>query len=101
MWAFSIVVFFVELTCCPYLCLVCRYCIVRPGGLGVGAPTGVVNVVEGQAGSIHRADVASFLLAAVIDQAFPYIRKTPCLSSLGGTSWAKEAKPGFDAATKA
>jgi hypothetical protein len=79
----------------------CRYCLVRPGGLGSGAPTGVVNVVDGQAGSIHRADVASFLLSAVIDKNFPYLRKTPALSSVGGTSWAKEAKPGFDQATKA
>lgn len=78
-----------------------RYCLVRPGGLGSGAPTGVVNVVDGQAGSIHRADVASFLLAAVIDKNFPYIRKTPCLSSVGGTSWQKENKEGFDKATQA
>lgn len=67
----------------------------------MGQPTGIVNVVEGQAGSIHRADVASFLLGAVIDQNFPYLRKTPCLSSVGGTGWVKDAKPGFDAATKA
>lgn len=73
----------------------------RPGGLGTGPPTGVVNVVEGQAGSIHRADLAGFLLGAVLEKAFPYIRKTPCLSSVGGTGWVKETKPGFDAATKA
>jgi hypothetical protein len=78
-----------------------RYCIVRPGGLGVGAPTGVVNVVEGQAGSIHRADLASFLLAAVIERDFRYVRKTPGLSSVGGTSWVKDTGAGFDKATKA
>lgn len=32
------------------------YCIIRPGGLGLGAPTGVINVIDGQAGSIMRFD---------------------------------------------
>ena len=77
-----------------------RYCIVRPGGLGIGAPTGVVKVVDGQAGSIHRADVASFLIGAVTEKDFPHIKKTPALSSVGGTGWVKENKEGFDAATK-
>lgn len=72
------------------------YCIVRPGGLGNGAPTGVINVIDGQAGSIQRADVASFCLGAVTDDNFPYIRKTPCISSVGGTGWVKEPKKGFD-----
>jgi hypothetical protein len=35
---------------------------VRPGGLGMGAPTGVINVIDGEAGSIARADVADFCL---------------------------------------
>ena len=31
-----------------------------PGGLTVEKPTGVINVIEGEAGSIARADVADF-----------------------------------------
>lgn len=73
-----------------------EYCIVRPGGLGKGAPTGVINVIDGQAGSIQRADVASFCLGAVLDKGFQYIRKTPCISSIGGTGWRKEPEKGFD-----
>jgi hypothetical protein len=72
------------------------YCIVRPGGLGKGAPTGVINVIDGQAGSIQRADVAAFCLGAITDTNFPYLRKTPCISSVGGTGWVKEPKKGFD-----
>jgi len=67
-----------------------EYCIVRPGGLTADAPTGVVNVIEGEAGSITRADVASFCLSSVKDDDFPYIGKTPCISSIGGTSWVKD-----------
>jgi hypothetical protein len=74
----------------------CRYCIVRPGGLGIGAPTGIINVIDGKAGSIHRADVAAFALGAVCDRNFPYIRKTPCISSVGGTGWVKTPGNGFD-----
>ena len=73
----------------------------RPGGLGTGEPTGVINVIDGQAGSIQRADVASFLLGAVTDEGFPYIRKAPCISSVGGTGWVKEKKTGFDSVTVA
>jgi nucleoside-diphosphate-sugar epimerase len=78
-----------------------EYCLVRPGGLGVGEPTGVINVIDGQAGSIMRADVAAFCLGAVTDANFEYVRKTPCISSVGGTGWVKEKKAGFDAATTA
>lgn len=78
-----------------------EYCIIRPGGLGIGPPTGVINVIEGQAGSILRSDVASFCLGAVTDAGFPYIRQTPCISSVGGTGWVKEKKEGFDGATVA
>eukprot|EP00596_Hydrurales_sp_CCMP1899_P002531 CAMPEP_0119041466 /NCGR_PEP_ID=MMETSP1177-20130426/12209_1 /TAXON_ID=2985 /ORGANISM="Ochromonas sp, Strain CCMP1899" /LENGTH=261 /DNA_ID=CAMNT_0007007523 /DNA_START=132 /DNA_END=917 /DNA_ORIENTATION=+ len=78
-----------------------EYCIIRPGGLGLGAPTGVINVIDGQAGSIMRADVAAFCLGAVTDASFEYVRKTPCISSVGGTGWVKEKKAGFDAATVA
>jgi hypothetical protein len=56
----------------------------------------VVNVIEGKAGSIQRADVASFLLDAVTISDFPYVKKTPCVSSIGGTSWRKEPEKGFD-----
>jgi nucleoside-diphosphate-sugar epimerase len=66
------------------------YCIVRPGGLTTDAPTGVINVIEGEAGSIPRADVAQFCLDAVRVPDFPYIGKAPCISSVGGTSWTKD-----------
>jgi len=67
-----------------------EYCIVRPGGLTVEPSTGVVNVIEGEAGSIPRADVARFCLDAISVDDFPYIGKTPCISSVGGTSWVKD-----------
>eukprot|EP00286_Rhodomonas_abbreviata_P021379 CAMPEP_0181314002 /NCGR_PEP_ID=MMETSP1101-20121128/14567_1 /TAXON_ID=46948 /ORGANISM="Rhodomonas abbreviata, Strain Caron Lab Isolate" /LENGTH=292 /DNA_ID=CAMNT_0023421029 /DNA_START=34 /DNA_END=912 /DNA_ORIENTATION=- len=67
-----------------------EFTIVRPGGLNVEPPTGVINVIEGEAGSIPRADVADFCLGAVLDGDFPYIGKAPCISSLGGTSWTKD-----------
>lgn len=67
-----------------------EYCIVRPGGLNVESPTGVVNVIDGEAGSIPRADVARFCLDAVTVEDFPYIGKAPCISSTGGTSWTKD-----------
>jgi len=64
--------------------------VVRPGGLTVDPPTGVVNVIEGEAGSIPRADVADFCIGAVLQDDFPYRKKTPCISSVGGTSWTKD-----------
>jgi Putative NADH-flavin reductase len=67
-----------------------EYCIVRPGGLTVDPPTGIINVIDGQAGSITRADVADFCLDAVTMDDFPYIGKTPCISSVGGTGWTKD-----------
>jgi nucleoside-diphosphate-sugar epimerase len=67
-----------------------EYCIVRPGGLTVDPPTGVINVIKGEAGSIARADVADFCLAAVTQEDFPYIGQAPCISSVGGTSWTKD-----------
>lgn len=66
------------------------YCIVRPGGLTVEPPTGIINVIDGQAGSISRADVAEFCLDAVNMDDFPYIGKSPCISSVGGTGWVKD-----------
>ena len=67
-----------------------EYCIVRPGGLTVDAPTGVINVIKGEAGSIARADVADFCLGAVLDADFPYVKQAPCISSVGGTAWTKD-----------
>lgn len=67
-----------------------EYCIVRPGGLTVDQPTGVINVIDGEAGSIPRADVAQFCLDAVRVEDFPYVGKAPCISSVGGTSWTKD-----------
>jgi len=67
-----------------------EFCIVRPGGLNVEPPTGVINVIDGQAGSIPRADVADFCLGAALDPAFPYIGKAPCISSVGGVGWTKD-----------
>mmetsp|Transcript_2028 Transcript_2028/g.6136 ORF Transcript_2028/g.6136 Transcript_2028/m.6136 type:complete len:277 (+) Transcript_2028:832-1662(+) len=67
-----------------------EWCIVRPGGLNVEAPTGVINVIDGEAGSIARADVADFCIGAVLEKDFPYIQKSPCISSVGGTSWTKD-----------
>ncbi|KAJ8610295.1 hypothetical protein CTAYLR_009073 [Chrysophaeum taylorii] len=67
-----------------------EWTIVRPGGLTVEPPTGIINVVDGEAGSISRADVADFCLGAVLDKDWEYVRKTPCISSVGGTSWTKD-----------
>ena len=67
-----------------------EWTIVRPGGLTVDKPTGVVNVIDGEAGSIPRADVADFCLGAALDPEWPYVRQTPCISSVGGTSWTKD-----------
>jgi hypothetical protein len=67
-----------------------EWCIVRPGGLGEGPPTGIINVIDGEAGSIQRSDVAAFCLGAIGDVSFPYIRKAPCISTIGGTGWTRE-----------
>ena len=32
-----------------------EFCIARPGGLKLGDPTGIVNVIDGEAGAINRA----------------------------------------------
>ncbi|CAM9334532.1 unnamed protein product, partial [Discosporangium mesarthrocarpum] len=66
------------------------YTIVRPGGLTVEPPTGIVNVVKNEAGSITRADVATFLLGSVTDEEWAYNKQAPCISSVGGTSWVKD-----------
>lgn len=67
-----------------------EYTIVRPGGLTVEPPTGIINVIAGEAGSIARADVATFCLGAITEKDFQYLRKTPCISSVGGTGWIKD-----------
>jgi len=67
-----------------------EYCLVRPGGLNVEPPTGIVNVIDGEAGSIARADVAKFCMDSILMDDFPYIGETPCISSVGGTGWTKD-----------
>jgi hypothetical protein len=78
-------------------CYPISFCIVRPGGLGEGSPTGIVNVVKNEAGSIHRADLASFLLKSVLEPSFKYLRQAVAVSSSHGTGWTKQA--GFDKPT--
>jgi hypothetical protein len=56
----------------------------------VEPPTGIINVIQGEAGSIARADVAQFCLDALTVEDFPYIGQAPCISSVGGTSWQKD-----------
>mmetsp|Transcript_23883 Transcript_23883/g.31093 ORF Transcript_23883/g.31093 Transcript_23883/m.31093 type:complete len:193 (+) Transcript_23883:273-851(+) len=65
------------------------YVIVRPGGMNLDKPSGVVNA-DGKAGDITRADVADFLLKAVSEVDFPYIKKAVCLSSNKGTGFSKD-----------
>merc|ERR1719387_3132901 len=57
------------------------FCIVRPGGLKLGAPSGIVNVIDGEAGAINRADLATFCLDAVLDPDFEHLQKAVCVSS--------------------
>jgi len=58
-----------------------EYVIARPGGLKLGAPTGIVNVIDGEAGAINRADLASFCLDAVLEPDFEHLRRAVCISS--------------------
>ena len=66
------------------------YVLVRPGGLTVAPPTGVVKVLTNESGSISRADLADFLLKAALDKDFEYVGKAPCISSVEGTGWVKD-----------
>ena len=66
------------------------FTVVRPGGLTLDPPNGIVNVIKGEAGSIARADVASFCLDAVTAADWQYTGQTPCISSDKGTSWQKD-----------
>jgi len=69
-----------------------EYCLVRPGGLKSDPPSGIVNVIKGEAGAITRADVAAFCLDAVLEDDFAYLKQAPCISSNMGS--------GFDSVLK-
>jgi hypothetical protein len=64
-----------------------EYCICRPGGLKLGAPTGIVNATDGEAGAINRADLAAFCLDAVLDPDFAYLQQAVCISSDMGSGF--------------
>ena len=64
-----------------------EFCIARPGGLKLGDPTGIVNVIDGEAGAINRADLASFCLDAVLDPDFAYLQQAVCISSDKGAGF--------------
>ena len=63
------------------------YCILRPGGLKLGAPTGVVNVIDGEAGAINRSDLASFCLDAVLEPDFKFLKQSVSISSNMGSGF--------------
>jgi putative NADH-flavin reductase len=65
-----------------------EYTLVRPGGLKTEPPNGIVNVIDGEAGAITRADVAAFCLEAVLEPDFAYIKQAPCISSDKGSGFA-------------
>jgi hypothetical protein len=64
-----------------------EYTIVRPGGLKTEPPNGIVNVIQGEAGAISRADVAAFCLDAVLEPDFAYLKQAPCISSDKGSGF--------------
>mmetsp|Transcript_113814 Transcript_113814/g.179098 ORF Transcript_113814/g.179098 Transcript_113814/m.179098 type:complete len:314 (-) Transcript_113814:360-1301(-) len=64
-----------------------EFSIARPGGLKLGPPSGIVNVIDGEAGAINRADLASFCLDAVLDPDFKHLRKAVCISSDMGSGF--------------
>ena len=64
-----------------------EFCILRPGGLKLGAPSGVVNMIDGEAGAINRADLAAFCLDAVLDPDFAYLQQAVCISSDMGSGF--------------
>ena len=64
-----------------------EFCLARPGGLKQGEPTGIVNVIDGEAGAINRADLAAFCLDAVLDPDFAYLRQAVCVSSDKGSGF--------------
>jgi hypothetical protein len=61
----------------------------------------VVDVVDGKAGRIQRADLAAFCLKVTREEDFPYLRRAVCVSSVDGTGWKKVKKEGFDDVTSA
>lgn len=63
------------------------YCLVRPGGLKMGEPTGIVDVTNGEAGAINRADLASFCLDVVTDPDFQHLQQAVCISSDKGSGF--------------
>lgn len=67
-----------------------EWTVVRPGGLTLEPPSGVVAVIDGEAGSIPRADVATFLRRAVTEPSFPHLRTAACISGAQGTGWTKD-----------
>merc|ERR1711990_118103 len=64
-----------------------EYSIARPGGLKLGDPSGIVNVIDGEAGAINRADLATFCLDAVLDPDFAYLQQAVCISSDKGAGF--------------
>ena len=58
-----------------------------PGGLKSEEPSGIINVAEGEAGAISRADLAAFSLDALLEPAFPYLKRALCLSSDKGSGF--------------
>jgi len=64
------------------------YCIVRPGGLKTGPPTGIVTAGKDQeAGAIARADVAAFCLDAVLEPDFKFNKQAVSISSNMGSGF--------------
>jgi len=64
------------------------YCIVRPGGLKLGEPTGIVTAGKDQeAGAITRADVAAFCLDAVLEPDFKFSKQAVSISSNMGSGF--------------
>lgn len=57
-------------------------------GLG-GRTSQVSETMLTEIGSIARADVVQFCLDAVITEDLPYLKESPCISSIGGTLWQK------------
>lgn len=64
-----------------------EFCIARPGGLKLGPPSGIVNVIDGEAGAINRADLATFCLDAVLEPDFAYLQQAVCISSDQGSGF--------------
>lgn len=57
------------------------WCIIRPGGLTEGGPTGKVYPTKDEIGSISRADVADFCLG-ILDDNFEFFKEKVSISNL-------------------